>query len=125
MAVTAVIGTGLSFTFAGTTTMAILSVDGPNLTRASIEASKMGTTGGYHEFLPGSLVDPGEITVEFEYTGDLPLAAMTAAASTLTVTYSNAEVITGAAFMTGFSPSAPLEDKMTATGTFKFTGTIA
>jgi len=122
MAVTAVIGTGLTFTFTNVT-YPILSFDGPNLTRASIEASKMATT-SYMDFLQASLVDGGDISMEVEYDGNLPLTAMTAAASSFTITCSNAEAVTGNGFMTGFSPSVPLEDKMTATCTFKCTGSL-
>ena len=122
MAVTAVIGTGLAVTFSGVT-YPILSMDGPNLTRASIEASKMATT-SYHDFLPGSLVDPGDLTLEVEYDGNLPLTALAAAASTMIINYSSTGYATCTAFMTGFSPSIPLEDKMTATCSFKVTTTI-
>jgi len=41
------------------------------------------------------------------------------------ITFPGPHTITGDAFMTDFSASAPLEDKLTATATLKWADTVA
>lgn len=120
MAVTAVIGTGATITHSGFT-FGILNIDGPNIKREKIDANKMSTT-TWKEYLFASLKDPGELTVEVEWTGALPTFATTPAATV--ITFSNSNTLTGTAVITSFTGVAPLEDKMTATAVFSFSGAI-
>lgn len=121
MAVTAILGTGASLTFSGFT-YPILSMDGPNVSRNVIEASKMATS-TWHEFMPGSLRNPGQLSLEVEYDGEMALALWTTAQA-VTVTYSNAAPLAGTGFLVEFTPSVPLEDKMTASAVIQMTGAV-
>lgn len=121
MATTAVIGTGATVTHSGLT-LPILSINGPEITREKINASKMSTT-NWHDYLFASLRDPGEMQMTCEYTGTLPTFATTPA--TTTITYSNSNSLTGTAVITSLSPSVPLEDKMTVDITLSFSGAIS
>lgn len=121
MSVTAVIGTGATITHSGFT-FGILNIQGPSISRDKIEASKMSTT-TWKDYLFGSLKDPGELTVEVEWTGSLPTFATTPASTV--ITFSNSSTLTGTAVITKFEGVTPLEDKMTATATFSFSGAIS
>lgn len=120
MALTAVIGTGATLAHSGLT-FPILSIDGPNITREKIQASKMTTT-GWHDYLYASLKDPGDLVLTVEWTGVLPTFATTAASTALTL--SNSNTLTGTGVITSFEPSTPLEDKMTAQVTISLSGAI-
>lgn len=118
------IGTGIVITFSTGFFAEILDVSPPGASRESIQTSHMGTTAA-HTFTPADLVDWGEMTVEM---GFLPSTAppMTGVAESITITFPNsgAAVWTFTGFMTGFEPSAPLEDRMTASATIKVTGAV-
>jgi hypothetical protein len=119
------IGTGTTLTFSGFT-MELLSVSWTGIERAAIDSSHMGTTGG-RTFLDGDLYDPGEVVADVHLnTTEAP--PITAAATTLTIKFPPNTVTndtwTASAFMTGFEFTDPLEDKMTATATFKCSGSI-
>lgn len=88
--------------------------------RPAIETSHMGTT-DWHTFLPGDLVNPGEcqLTIAFD-VGDIP--PITAAPETITIGGFGG-TIAGTGFITSYTPSAPLEDRMTADITIKWTST--
>lgn len=123
MAVTAVIGTGLALSVGGSSwTYPILSVNGPGMTREKIDATKMSTT-SYKEYLFSNLVDPGELEVECEYDGNPPTFSTSDVA--ISVTYSNSQVLAGTGRLIAFNPSTPLEDKMTCSCTFAFSGSIS
>jgi hypothetical protein len=119
------IGTGSTIEFSTMLTTAvgeILSIDWAGIERQAVDISHMGTTGG-RLFMPSDLYDPGEVTVEMHLNStNTPLITATAAA--ITITFPDAETWSASAFMTGFELADPLEDKMTATATFKATGSI-
>lgn len=117
MAATAVCATGSSITFSGFT-YPVIRFNGPGLSAKVIDANKMSTT-SWEDKIPGSLVDPGEISATVEYNGILPTIG--AAAQTITVTC-NGNARTGKAFITKFEPTAELEDKLTAEVVFTCTG---
>lgn len=121
MAATAIIGTGASITFSGFT-YKLLDIKHDGVERAMIQASKMDTTTA-HDFLAAKLLDWGTLAVEIEFLGTLPTFSTTAA--TLTVTFSNSASYSGSAFLQSLSINNPLEDKVTATATFKWTGAVA
>jgi hypothetical protein len=115
------IGTGTTLTYSSFG-MELLSVSWTGIERAAIDTSHMGTTGG-RTFIPGDLYDPGEIVAEVHLnTTDVP--EITGNAGALTITFPDAETWSASAFMTGFEFTDPLEDKMTATATFKASGNI-
>ena len=130
------IGTGTIITFATSAfTADLLSVDLSGITRESIETSHMGTAApGAGEianktFIPGDLTDPGEISIEIHFNPETT-PPIDAAAEVITITWPLAagQAVAGtwasSGFMTDFTITDPLEDKMTATATIKLSGPI-
>ena len=115
------IGTGATITF-GTSgfTAEITNMDHGDMGREAIDTSHLGTTTA-RTFMPGDLYDPGSLTLDihFDNANDPPL---TGAAETITITFPDASTRSGSGFVTGYSYSVPLEDKMTAQMTVKFSG---
>ena len=122
----AIIGTGLTVTFQSGLFAEILSVSWSGVSRATIDATHMLVTGGM-EYLAGSLYDPGTLEVELQM--DNPdgawITMMTAAAETVTVTFSNSNTWIASGFATDFTWTGPLEDRLTATTTLKLSGDVA
>ncbi len=117
----AVIGTGLSITFDSGFFAEILDVNWSGITRASYETSSMSTTTA-RTYAPGDLYDAGTLVVNMAFdTTQLPSFG---AAETCTVTLSNADTWAASAFVTDFAITVPLEDRMTAAVTLKFSGAI-
>ncbi len=126
------VGTGTTISFGTSGFNAyILEEGGPGLSRVSVETTHMGTTGG-KTFRPGDLYDGGELslTVAFDPSISPPMLAGEQP-ETITVTWPiPAALTTGAiwsfsGFMTAYNPTAPIEDKMTATVTIKITGNVS
>lgn len=130
----AVDGTGTTITF-GTSNYAaqLISVDGPSMTRETIESSHMGTT-GQKTFIPTTLSDSGELSVEFELLtptqGVDPDSQemIDQAAETITINWGGLGAghtwsVNG--FMTAFSPSSSMGERMTASATIKLSGAVA
>lgn len=118
------IGTGSTITWSSGKITQITAISWSGWSRGSVNTSHMGTTEA-HTFIPTDLYDPGELTVElnFEPTDDQAVP-MVAAAESVTVTFPGADTWGCSAFMTGFEFNDPMEDKMTATVTLKFSGDI-
>lgn len=118
MAVTAIIGTGSSYSYSGVTYKVLrMSIDG--ISREFVEADKMDTT-TWQEKLPKSLADPGTVTMDIEADGTLPTMSTTAA--TLTITFSNSTARSVSGYLASVSNEIPLEDKTTGTITWQCTG---
>jgi len=119
------VSTGITITFDSGFLAEILEVTGPGMSRESIPTSHMGTTLD-HTFTPAKLVDNGELSVNiaFDPSETPPIHEN---AETITITYpdsgSSAWAFTG--FMTGFEPSAPLEERMTGACTLKASGAVS
>ena len=121
----ATLGTGTTITFGTSSwTAVLLDVDGPGLTREKVKSTTMETT-GFHTYIPGDLVDPGELEIELECDGTNG-PPISSAAETITIKWSGdtASVSSATGFMTAYKPSAPLEERMTATATIAFSGSI-
>lgn len=118
---TAVNGSGVAITFSGIT-YPLLSVDGPSMSRPMIDATNMGTTANWKEFIPGKFVDPGKISAKAEYDGNAP--SFSTAATAITITYPNGQTITGNGYLESFNASVPFEDKMTCDFTIQLTGAV-
>jgi hypothetical protein len=92
-----------------------------------IEATHMTSSGGNKEFLIG-LNDPGEAGFTFNFiasgTADTALRAWRAAraARACRITYPNGVTWTFQGILTGYQPSLPMNDKMSADVTIKVTG---
>lgn len=121
------IGTGSTITFSTGFFAEILSINWSGIEREAIETTHMGST-GWKQFLPGNLVDPGELEVEMFFAPETP-PPITGAIETMTVTMPSAgaggtSTWAGSAFMTEFEFEDPVEDVMKATATLKITSTI-
>lgn len=128
------VGTGALLTFGtSTSSFSIISIDGPSgRSRPSIPTSHLRTTND-DTFIPGNLADPGEL--EFEYLYD-PLTAsgnavdMNDPAETLTVVWASTGTATvggkwsASGFVTGHTINTPMEDRITATVTYKLSGAV-
>lgn len=119
----AIIGTGTTITFGtstGFTPDVIAFGQMASWERPAIETSHMGTV-SWHSFAPGELVDPGEcqMTIAFQASEVPPI---TAVPETITITFQGG-TISGSGFITSYTPNAPLEERMTADITIKWTGT--
>ena len=117
----------------GTTAIAeVLDISGPNLSRATIDATSHGSTGGWKEYLAG-VKDGGEVSFTVQYvptnsthdasTGLLSLLDDTTP-STFSLVFpdSGSTTWTFNGWVTAFHPSAPVEGKLTAAVTIKVTG---
>ena len=118
------IGTGISISWESGFLAEITDVSLGGMSRPVLKTSHMQTTDD-DTFIPGDLVDNGELRVEigFDPSATPPIAN---AASTLTITFPNSAASTWAfsAFMSDFEWTGPLEDLMKATCTIKATGAI-
>lgn len=124
------VGTGAVITFGTEADHAwaaeILSVNGGDISREVIETTHMGTTGA-KRFMPGDLYDPGtlDVSVAFLPNDEPPI---TSAVQVITVTFpvpaggGSGATFIASGFISNFSWAVPLEDKMTADVTIKFTG---
>lgn len=122
------VGTGTTIGFsAGAYAAEVLNVSWSGISRPSIDTTHMGTVEannfGGRTFMPGDLVDPGELTVEYHFDPDLdPL--IDGAVVTITVTFPGTSTWAASGFCTAFEFTDPLEDKMVCSATFKITGGV-
>lgn len=121
------IGTGTTITFNSGLFAEILELEWSGMERAQYETSHFGTTGGM-TFAPGTLYDPGEATVRYAFDPEIdPTTALAAASETVTITFADsapASTMAATGAMSGMTISVPLEDRVTASATIKFSGTI-
>jgi len=128
------VGTGTTITFGTSGYSAnIESVSWSGLTRNEVDTTHMGSAEannfGGRSFISGDLVDAGELAIVVQYNPDTD-PPIDAAAETITVTWPKYGDDASAAnwacsgFLTNFEINDPLEDKMTATATVKFTGSV-
>lgn len=92
-----------------------------------IDATHMASPNATREFIIG-LNDPGECSFEMNFipgsTADVAIQAVRAARERVNcrITFPNDVTWDFAGILTGYEPAAPTDDKMTATVTFKVTG---
>lgn len=116
-------GFGTTIAFSSGFFAEILSVDGPDLSRDPIETTHMGTTNGNKTFIPSDLIDNGTLSVEIAYVPATSIP-INSAAETVTVTMPGGSTVAGSGFMTNFSPSFPIDDRMTASCDVKLSGEL-
>lgn len=109
-----------------TTVAEVTGIKPPNFARDAIDATHEESPGSFREFIPG-LSDAGEISFDVNFVPGsastvILLAERTAAAGNKKIVFPNGETLSFSAFMTGFEPDAPLDDKMSASVTYKVTG---
>jgi hypothetical protein len=121
------LGFGSSITFSSGFFAEITDVKIGGLSREAVDVTNFGSTGGYKEFIPSTLIDSGELEVELIYDTDAT-PPITGAAETITVTFplKGAEItaakIECSGFLTDSEESVPMDDKMSMSCTVKFTG---
>lgn len=107
----------------------VFSITPPSSAVDIIDVTHMQSVGRDREFILG-LNDPGEASMELNFvpgseTDDLLLQIKAAYAPVkCRITWPNSVVWTFDGLLTGYEPSAPNDDKMTATVTFKVTGSV-
>lgn len=110
----------------------VASITPPSSTVDMIDVTHMQSPGARREFVAG-LTDSGECSFEMNYVpdseGDQLLLALLALAPGLRkrlcrITYPNYVSHTFDAILMTYEPTVPVDDKMTATVTFKVTGDI-
>lgn len=116
------IGTKTTVAFSSGFLAEIRDVTLPGQTRPSIKTSHNGTT-DFDTFIPGDLVDPGELEVQmlFDPTKDPPIDQP---AESITVTLRDGTTWVFTGFLTNYRPTAPFEDLATAQATIKVSGAI-
>lgn len=113
--------------FNGTSYVAVAEVTNvtpAQYSRDAIEATHNASPNAAREFIPG-LIDAGELTLSINYipaVADTIIAAMRAGLGQFRVTFPNGVTCTFSGVITGYSPEAPLDDKMAATVTIKASG---
>jgi hypothetical protein len=120
------IGTGTTVVF-GTSgfTGDLLDVSWGGISLEEFETSHMSTV-DTHTFKPKALKNPGEITLQLAFDPDEePPILDNGAIETITIDWGGLGTTWSVSgFQTAFDISAPLEDKMTCTATFKCTSDI-
>lgn len=99
------------------------------VTRVSVETTHLGTT-SWKTFMPGDLVDPGEISGTLSYDPDAQ-PPYSGAAETITLSFpvpsgqTNAATMAASGFVTNFDePTLENDSEMIANVTIKLSGTI-
>ena len=134
MATSAAIGHGSTFAVGDggspevfTAFAEVVTITPPQLVRDTVDATHMASPEKWREFVPG-LRDGGEVSLEMNFIPGGPgedailIAFQDETAGNWKITFPNAHSWTFAAFCTGFESEVPLDDKMSATATFKVTG---
>ena len=119
-----------------TTIAEITDLSGPGLARDAVEATHTASTNRWREFLAG-LKDGGEVSLTMNHlpnnaTQDATSGGLVGEFATvdgdtvgnwkLTFPVSPAVSWTFPAILTAFEPATPIDDRMTATATFKIAG---
>lgn len=132
MATLADIGHGASFAFGDgaspevfTAFAEVTSITPPSDNIDVIDATHMASPGNTREFIQG-LNDPGEASFEINWTrtNNTQIQALrNGGTSNFRITFPGSPAVTWtfAGFLIGYEPSIPVDDKMTATVTFKVT----
>lgn len=121
---------------AWTTVAEVTSITPPQFAKDAIDATHTESPEGFREFI-GGLKDAGQVSVELNLVPKGPTMALLLGAFDLDAAFQarilfpdgdpQASPITCSiwaflAIITGFTPEAPVEGKMTATATFKISG---
>jgi len=120
------VGTGTTVTFGTSSfTADVLSVSRSGITRESIETTHLGTATA-RTFMVGDLYDAGELSMEIAWIGSLD-PPYDGVAETITIDYAGAgsgHRWAASGFITSLEMTAGIEERMTATITIKYSGTI-
>lgn len=116
-------GFGISIAFATGFLAEIIDITLPEQVREAIETTHTQTANGDATFIPASVVDNGELQVEIAFLPDKAVPIKQPVES-IEVDFPSGTKWTFDGFMTNHAPSAPIDDRMTASVTIKVTGGI-
>lgn len=113
-----------------TTLGEVTNITPPGWARDTIDASHELSPGAHREFIAG-LADAGEVSLDINYVPGSPATAALEAEKALTgssaainrrITFPDGSYMIFVGILTGFEPDAPIDDKMSASVTFKVSG---
>jgi hypothetical protein len=121
------LGVGTAITFSSGFCAEITDVKIGGLSREAVDVTNFGSTGGFKEFIPSTLIDSGELEVELIYTpGTAPPIGGDAETVTITFPVASGDTTGGSISCSGFLTDAeetvPMDDKISQSVTIKFTG---
>ncbi|HET7041687.1 MAG TPA: phage tail tube protein [Gemmatimonadales bacterium] len=102
----------------------ITNIGGPGISRETLDVTAHDSPDGWREFL-GGLKDGGEVSADINYDPadhDTLVADLDAQAINYRITWPGGAKWAFPAILTGFEPSAPFDDKLTASITWKVAG---
>lgn len=102
----------------------VVSLTPPQFSRDAVDATHMQSPSRFREYVAG-LMDAGEVQIEINYIPSLThviMTAMTAGVGQFQITHPSGIMMRFYAVVTSFAPSLPIDDKMSATATFKISG---
>lgn len=103
----------------------ISSITWPGYARDAVEATHLNSDDQFREYVPG-LMDAGEVTIEMNFipaVSDVIIAALTSASiGQFKITAQGGVNCVFRAIVTAYQPQSPVDDRMTASATFKVTG---
>jgi hypothetical protein len=123
------VGFGIAITFSTGFCAYITGVDYSGMSRSVIDTSNNSlTTPFWRTLIPGKLVGPGAFAVDLLFDPNVT-PPITSASETITLTWPKLSVTSAATwaatgFLSEFSASAPMDDKMTAKATLTLSGPI-
>lgn len=114
-----------------TTIAYVTNIEGPGLSADTIDVTSHGSTDGYRQFVQG-LKDAGEVSLELNFdpdaathvnaSGGLAYEYEQGTESNYKITFPDTTVWTFPGIVTGLSPSAPMDGKLSAAVTIKVSG---
>lgn len=102
----------------------VTSITPPGYSRDAIDATHTESPDRFREYIAG-LMDAGEVELDLNFVptvADAIIAALLAGKRNYQLLFPGVLTWTFAAICTAYTPSAPVDDKMTATATFKVSG---
>lgn len=135
----AALGATLKFGATPTAVVNVHDISGPSMSVDTIDVTAHDSAGGYREFVAG-FIDSGEVSFSLNWDPDAATHKLATGGLPYLLTQRESEDFelefkTGAtagdtykasftAYVTGFEPSAPVEDKQTADVTLKIDGAV-
>lgn len=127
MASNADVGFGVSVTFQSGFFAWITNVRLSGYSREAVETTHAASTNGWAEFIASDIKNAGQLQVDISFDPD-DTPPIDQAAETITVTFpipaglSNGATLQCTGFMIDYEAGVPIEGKMTASATLKFSG---
>lgn len=93
-------------------------------TREAIDATHMQSADSFKDYIAG-LMDAGEVSIELSFipsASDPVVAALVAGAQNYQILFPSIATFTFRAICTSYSPTAPVDGKMSASAAFKISG---